>query len=134
MVLHFKFEELSITDMMVDHLVVIHDRVERLDPHRINVPVQHNPLGRVAGEVGQVPHDGGEEAVLPLPRGRVDEAKELVGVDGLGVEVLPDGLPLEVVVGPVQGPQYLRQTQRSTAARNKTATTKRFKMVHGVLV
>lgn len=45
-------------DPGVTYLVVIHDRVERLNPHGVYVPVQDNPLGTVVGDVGQVPHDG----------------------------------------------------------------------------
>lgn len=44
------------------YLVVIHDGVEGLDPHGVYVPVQDDPLGAVVRDVGQVPHDGGEEA------------------------------------------------------------------------
>lgn len=44
------------------YLVVIHDSVERLDPHGVDVPIQHDPLGAIVSDVGQVPHDRGEEA------------------------------------------------------------------------
>ena len=43
-------------------LVVIHDCVEGLDPHGVNVPVQHDPLGVVISQVGEVSHNGGEQA------------------------------------------------------------------------
>lgn len=52
----------SAADPGVTYLVVIHDRVERLNPHGVYVPVQDNPLGTIVGDVGQVPHDGGEQA------------------------------------------------------------------------
>lgn len=42
----------------VTYLVVVHDRVERLNPHGVYVPVEDNPLGTVVRDVGQVPHDG----------------------------------------------------------------------------
>ena len=44
------------------YLVVIHDGVEGLDPHGINVAIQHNPLGSVARHVAQVTHDHREQA------------------------------------------------------------------------
>lgn len=44
------------------HLVVVHNSVERLDPHGVYVSIEHDPLGAVVSDVGQVPHDGGEEA------------------------------------------------------------------------
>ena len=47
-----------------------HDCVEGLDPHGVDVAVEDDPLGTVGGEVGLVAHDGGEEAVLPLPGAR----------------------------------------------------------------
>lgn len=40
--------------------------------------------------------------VFPLPGGRVDDAKELVAGDGLGVQVHRDRLPLQVLVGLVE--------------------------------
>ena len=43
-------------------LVVIHDCVEGLDPHGVNVPVQHDPLGVVISQIGEVSHHGGEQA------------------------------------------------------------------------
>ena len=91
----------------MNYLVVVHDSVERLNPHWVNVSIQHNPLWVVIGEVGHVSHDGGEQAVLPLSCGWVDEAKQLICGDGLGVDVLPDWFQLQVVVGPVQGAQDL---------------------------
>lgn len=42
----------------VVYLVVIHDCVERLNPHGVYVSIQDNPLGPVVCDVGQVPHDG----------------------------------------------------------------------------
>ena len=44
------------------NLVVIHDGVERFDPHRVYVPIQDDPLGAIMSDVGQVPHYGGEKA------------------------------------------------------------------------
>ena len=74
------------------YLIVIHYCIEGLDPHWVNVSIQHNPLGVIIGEVGHVPHDGGEQAILPLTRGWIDEAKEFVCGNGLGIDVLPDRL------------------------------------------
>ena len=79
-----------------------HDCVEGLDPHGVDVAVEDDPLGTVGGEVGLVSHDGGEEAVFPLPRRRVDDAVELVVGHGLRVEVVEHGLLLQVLVGPEQ--------------------------------
>ena len=53
---------ITIIHFVLPHLVVIHDSVEGLDPHGVNVPIQHDPLGEVGRHVGQVTHDGGEKA------------------------------------------------------------------------
>ena len=91
------------------YLIIVHDSVERLDPHWINVPVQYDPLWTVTGQVGHVTHYDGEQAVLPLSGGWVDEAIQLVGCDGLRVNVLPDWLHLHIVIGPVQTTENLRE-------------------------
>lgn len=39
------------------HLIVIHDSVERLYPHRVNISIQYYPLGVVPSHVGKVSHD-----------------------------------------------------------------------------
>ena len=39
------------------HLVVIHDSVEGLDPHGVNVSIQNNPFWVVSINVGQITHD-----------------------------------------------------------------------------
>lgn len=44
-----------------EDLVVIHDGVEGLDPHGINVTIQYDPLGAITGHVGQVSHDHREQ-------------------------------------------------------------------------
>ena len=43
-------------------LVVVHHGVERLDPHGVDVPVQHDPFGTVSDGVGKVSHDHREQA------------------------------------------------------------------------
>lgn len=45
-------------------LVVIHDGIERLDPHWVNVSIQHYPLGVVSSHVGHVSHDVGKQTYL----------------------------------------------------------------------
>ena len=105
----------SRTNAHINHLVVdighmipcSHDGVEGLDPHGIDVAVEDDPLGTVGGEVGLVSHDGGEEAVFPLPRRRVDDAVELVVGHGLRVEVVEHGLLLQVLVSAEQGLPHL---------------------------
>ena len=67
-----------------EDLVVIHDRVERFDPHGVDVAVQENPLGPLALQVGDVAHDAAEQAILPLPCRRVDNPVQLVVGNGLG--------------------------------------------------
>jgi len=37
-------------------LVVVHHRVERLDPHRVDITVENDPLGTLVRQVGQVAH------------------------------------------------------------------------------
>ena len=49
-----------------EDLVVIHDGVQGLNPHRIDVAIEENPLGSFALEVRNVPHDARKQAVLPL--------------------------------------------------------------------
>lgn len=36
--------------------------------------------------------------ILPLPCGRIDVAKELIICDSFGIEILPDWLPLHIMV------------------------------------
>ena len=43
------------------YLVVIHDSVQRLNPHWIYVTIQYNPLGPIVGDVGKLPHDRREQ-------------------------------------------------------------------------
>ena len=83
-----------------EDLVVVHHGVEGLDPHGVNVPVQDNPLRPLLAEVAEVPHDAGEQAVLPLPGGGVDDPVQLVVGDGLGVEICVGRLLLQVLVSP----------------------------------
>ena len=49
-----------------EDLVVIHDGVQGLNPHRIDVAIEKNPLWSISLEVGDVPHDARKQAVLPL--------------------------------------------------------------------
>lgn len=53
---------LALESRSPSNLVVIHDSVERLNPHWVYVPIQDNPLGAIMSDVGQVPHYGGEKA------------------------------------------------------------------------
>ena len=80
-------------------LVVIHDSVETLNPHWINVPIQDNPLWAISRQVGSVSHDVGEQSIFPLSGGRVDDSIELIICNSLWVEVCVDRLPLLVLVG-----------------------------------
>ena len=56
---------------MKAYLVVVHDGVEGLDPHGVDVTVQHDPLGAVTRHVTQVPHDHREQTcnVLQIHNG-----------------------------------------------------------------
>ena len=42
-------------------LVVVHDGVERLDPHGVDVSVQHDPARVVARHLSEVSHDHREQ-------------------------------------------------------------------------
>lgn len=42
-------------------LIVIHNGVEGLNPHRVNIPVQNNPFGSIVGHWGQLSHGRGEQ-------------------------------------------------------------------------
>lgn len=93
----------------MNDLVIIHDSVERLNPHRINVTIQHDPFRTVTSLLTEVSHQRREETwtwvqvvevalrlilvtIFPLSGGRVDVAKQLKGGDGLGVEIHPQRL------------------------------------------
>lgn len=72
---------------LVGYLVVVHDGVHTLDPDRVDVPVQDDPLHvLVQAErsplLAHVPHDDGQDPVLPL-LGQRHIAVQLVGRDGL---------------------------------------------------
>ena len=43
------------------HLVVVHDGVERFDPHGIDVTIEHDPFGTVVLDDTHVSHDHGEQ-------------------------------------------------------------------------
>ena len=49
-------------DCNITYLIVIHDSVEGLDPHGVNVTIQNNPFGGFTGVVGKVSHNAGIEA------------------------------------------------------------------------
>ncbi len=57
------------------YLVIIHYCVQRLNPHRIDITIQDNPLGPGVTDVGQLTHDirkkacGGKAHVLSLALG-----------------------------------------------------------------
>lgn len=44
------------------NLVIIHNGVEGLDPHGVDVTIQDNPLWGLTGIVRQIPHDARIEA------------------------------------------------------------------------
>mmetsp|Transcript_8669 Transcript_8669/g.29755 ORF Transcript_8669/g.29755 Transcript_8669/m.29755 type:complete len:454 (-) Transcript_8669:3386-4747(-) len=93
-----------------EHLVVVHDRVHRLDPDRVNVAVEDDPLidlvvveALVLERLCHAAHDDGEHAVLPV-LGQRHVAVEFVASDGLWVDRLVDArlLGLAQVVRPRQ--------------------------------
>ena len=53
--------------------------------------------------------------ILPLPGGRVDESKQLMSGDGLGVEIHPDWFELHGGIRPVQRSQDLTLSSSSVA-------------------
>ena len=92
------------TDALVggerEQTVVVHHRVHVLDPVGIEVAVEDEPLRVGVGRVLHVTHRRREQAILPLARGHVDEAIQLVGRDGLRVDVLPPSLAHLAALGP----------------------------------
>ena len=63
----------------------------------------------IISQVRHVSHDTGEQTILPFPGSWVDEAKQLISGDSLGIDILPDWLHLQVMIGPVQRAQDLRE-------------------------
>lgn len=47
-----------------EHLVVIHDGVQGLNPHGINVTIQNDPFRPVGGHIGKVSHDDREQTCI----------------------------------------------------------------------
>ena len=47
--------------LQLTYLVVIHDSVEGLDPHRINVSIKDNPLRVIPSHIGHISHDTGKQ-------------------------------------------------------------------------
>lgn len=82
-------------------------------------PAEHPQQNRRAADPGLgrrlrplvplVPRGSCCVTIFPLPGRRVDDAKEFVTGDGLGVQVHGHRLPLQVLVGLVQRPEYLHQ-------------------------
>eukprot|EP00982_Pelagococcus_subviridis_P002511 19187-Pelagococcus_subviridis.AAC.2 len=68
-----------------EHLVVVHHRVHGLDPLRVDVAVEDDPLIDVHLVVRHVAERHGHQPLLPFARGRVEESVELVAVHRLGV-------------------------------------------------
>ena len=46
--------------MQSRYLVVVHDGVQRFDPHWINITVKYNPFRAVIIDRSQITHDSGE--------------------------------------------------------------------------
>jgi hypothetical protein len=61
----------------------VHDSVERLDPHWVNVSVQDYPFRSLCCQVGLVSHYDRKETVLPLSGGRIDDAVQFIVGDRL---------------------------------------------------
>ncbi len=67
--------------------VVVHDRVHGLDPIRVEVTVEEDPLGVGVRSIGKLAHQAAEDTVLPLARSQIHVAVEVCGQDGLGIEI-----------------------------------------------
>mmetsp|Transcript_90030 Transcript_90030/g.275606 ORF Transcript_90030/g.275606 Transcript_90030/m.275606 type:complete len:775 (+) Transcript_90030:3951-6275(+) len=94
------------------HLIVIHDRVHRLDPRGVDVAVEDDPLVDVRRLVAvhllaHVAEDDGDEPVLPFLCLRHD-AVQLVGRHGLGIRLLPGPVLPDLFPRVQQGLPHLR--------------------------
>mmetsp|Transcript_12959 Transcript_12959/g.30929 ORF Transcript_12959/g.30929 Transcript_12959/m.30929 type:complete len:662 (+) Transcript_12959:973-2958(+) len=85
-----------------EDLVVVHHTVHRLDPIRIQITIEDDPLGVGVRDGPQRPHRLGEQPILPLARGHVDAPIQFVRRDRLGVDVHPSRLLARVVLALAQ--------------------------------
>ena len=58
---HGRVERDALVAGQSQDLVVVHDGVERLDPHGVDVSVQHDPFGPVPCHAGQISHTHREQ-------------------------------------------------------------------------
>ena len=92
------------------HFIVIHDCIQWLNPHRVNVTIKHNPLGRITRNIRHISHDDREQSIFPLTSSRVDDSKQLVISHSFRVQIHKDCLLFLLLVHVVQTSQYLRFT------------------------
>jgi len=109
---HAKLNE-NFSKNNISHLIVIHDSVERLYPHWVDVAVENDPLRSVVRHVRQIAHDARKESVLPFSGRRVDDAEQLVVGHCLRVEINPDRSALLILVASHQRLEHLREGQES---------------------
>ena len=96
--------------------VVVHDAVHALNPVRVEVAVQHDPLRQLVVDLTEITHDRREHPVLPLARGQGHITVEVARAHHLGVEVdNRDGLNLSTALGGVsQGQVRVPEAPRLT--------------------
>ena len=82
-------------------LVIVHDRVHRLDPLGVQVTIEEQPLGVLVWDLPEGTEGFGQETVLPLLGGQV-VAVEIFGGDCFGVDVGYDRLLTGSVLCPSQ--------------------------------
>ena len=82
--------------------VVVHDRIQRFDPHRIDITIEHDPFRSIRCQIGQVSHDGGEESVLPFSRCRVDDAEQFVVCHRFWIQINGHRLPFLIVIRSIE--------------------------------
>lgn len=85
------------------NLIVIHDRVQGLDPHGVDVSIEDDPLGPLMRDVGQVTHRGREE---PCPQRDVwvIAVRSLGGTHCTGASPAHAALPL-LPIAPAKSPK-----------------------------
>jgi hypothetical protein len=63
---HIRLQRNPLITRQSQNLIIVHNRVQTLNPHRINITIQYNPLRAICLNIRLISHDVGEQAVLPL--------------------------------------------------------------------
>ena len=80
-------------------LVIVHDRVHGLNPVRIKITIENNPLVVGVGDLTKTTHSGGHESIDPFTSLHVHNTVKLIGFHDLRVQIGNESLVARSCVG-----------------------------------